>query len=102
MNEVVKRLYVNTTMLAPMVRMNSYPFRKLCRQRGCQTVFSEEIVAMKLATCERRVNSVLGTIEFYDKKNDLVFQTTKEEKEHLVLQLGVPTGTIAVEAAKVV
>ena len=46
--------------------------------------------------------AVLGTIEFYDKKNDLVFQTTEEEKEHLVLQLGVPTGTIAVEAAKIV
>lgn len=44
---------------------------------------------------------MLGTIEYYDKKNDLVFQTTEEEKEHLVLQLGVPTGTLAVQAAKV-
>lgn len=31
----------------------------------------------------------------------MVFQTTEEEKDHLVLQLGVPTGTIAVQAAKV-
>ena len=46
--------------------------------------------------------AVLGTIEFYDKKNELVFQTTEEEKSHLVLQLGAPTGSIAVEAAKVV
>lgn len=46
--------------------------------------------------------AVLGTIEFYDKKNELVFQTTEEEKSHLVLQLGAPTGAIAVEAAKVV
>ena len=44
---------------------------------------------------------MLGTIEYYDKKNDLVFQTTTEEKDHLVLQLGVPTGALAVQAAKV-
>lgn len=30
MNEVVKRLYVNTTMLAPMVRMVSLLYFKYC------------------------------------------------------------------------
>ncbi|KAK8814860.1 hypothetical protein WA556_006899 [Blastocystis sp. ATCC 50177/Nand II] len=101
-SEVVKRLYVNTLMLAPMVRMNSYPFRLLCRNNGCNTVFSEEIVAMRLVTCKRKINSVLGTIEYYDNKNALVFQTTADEKEHLVLQLGVPTPELAVQAAKIV
>lgn len=46
--------------------------------------------------------AVLGTIEFYDKKNDLVFQTTADEKDHLVLQLGVPSGELAIKAANVV
>lgn len=84
----------------------------LCRKRGCQTVFSEEIVAMKLITCTRKVNGknylfriivveVLGTIDFIDNKNDLVFQTTVDEKEHLVFQLGVPTPELAIQAVKV-
>ena len=96
-----------------MFLQNSYPFRLLCRKRGCQTVFSEEIVAMKLITCTRKVNGmlgllritvveVLGTIDFIDNKNDLVFQTTADEKEHLVFQLGVPTPELAIQAAKVV
>lgn len=46
--------------------------------------------------------AVLGTIDFMDDKNELVFQTTKEEKEHLVLQLGVPTAEFAIAASKVV
>lgn len=46
--------------------------------------------------------AVLGTIEYYDNKNSLVFQTTEDEKDHLVLQLGVPTPELAVQAAKVV
>ena len=37
-----------------------------------------------------------------DNKNALVFQTTADEKEHLVLQLGVPTPELAVQAAKIV
>lgn len=44
---------------------------------------------------------VLGTIDFIDNKNDLVFQTTKDEKEHLVFQMGVPTPELAIQAAKV-
>lgn len=46
--------------------------------------------------------AVLGTIEYYDNKNSLVFQTTEDEKDHLVLQLGVPTPELAVQAAKIV
>lgn len=68
---------------------------------------------MKLVTCTRKVNGitdlykliiieVLGTIEYIDNKNDLVFQTTTDEKEHLVFQLGVPTPELAIQAAKVV
>lgn len=45
---------------------------------------------------------MLGTIDFMDEKNELVFQTTKEEKEHLVLQLGVPTAEFAIAASKIV
>lgn len=66
---------------------------------------------MKLVTCKREINGnnefvrqsvdVLGTIDFIDNKNDLVFQTTKDEKEHLVFQMGVPTPELAIQAAKV-
>lgn len=51
--------------------------------------------------CVLRI-AVLGTIEYYDNKNALVFQTTADEKEYLVLQLGVPTPELAVQAAKIV
>ena len=46
--------------------------------------------------------AILGTIEYYDNKNSLVFQTTEDEKDHLVLQLGVPTPELAVQAARIV
>ena len=34
--------------------------------------------------------AVLGTIDFMDDKNELVFQTTKEEKEHQKVSAAQP------------
>ena len=75
-------------------------FLKRLLQWNWLNVLERKIVLTSQSACNEL--AVLGTIEFYDRKNELVFQTTEEEKSHLVLQLGAPTGAIAVEAAKVV
>lgn len=41
--------------LAPMVRISALGFRELCSSYGADIVFSEEVVASKLATCQREV-----------------------------------------------
>mmetsp|Transcript_19848 Transcript_19848/g.79092 ORF Transcript_19848/g.79092 Transcript_19848/m.79092 type:complete len:178 (-) Transcript_19848:2214-2747(-) len=50
--------------LAPMVRANSTPLRALALHYGADVVFSEELIAKRLAQCERRENAGLGTVDF--------------------------------------
>lgn len=48
-------LFYGKTILAPMVRVGGLGFRLLCAACGADVVFSEEVVAAKLATCRREV-----------------------------------------------
>ncbi|KAG5489924.1 hypothetical protein JKF63_00041 [Porcisia hertigi] len=48
-------LFYQKTILAPMVRVCSPGFRALCGAHGADVVFTEEVVAAKLATCQREV-----------------------------------------------
>ena len=47
--------FFGKVMLAPMVRVCSPGFRALCAHHGADVVFTEEVVAAKLATCQREV-----------------------------------------------
>ncbi|KPA79883.1 dihydrouridine synthase domain protein-like protein [Leptomonas pyrrhocoris] len=49
--------FYGKVMLAPMVRVCSAGFRALCTRHGADLVFTEEVVAAKLATCQREVVS---------------------------------------------
>ncbi|KPI88196.1 dihydrouridine synthase domain protein-like protein [Leptomonas seymouri] len=47
--------FYGKVMLAPMVRVCNPGFRAMCTQHGADMVFTEEVVAAKLATCQREV-----------------------------------------------
>lgn len=100
--QLTERLYNNTIILGPMVRANSLPFRLLCLNMGCHTVFSEEIIDRKLVQCKRVVNTELGTVDFVVDKTILFRTVPGLEKESLVLQLGSSTPETALQAARIV
>lgn len=58
-NEVPTVDYDNKIILAPMVRMNTLPFRLLALDYGADLVYSEELVDHKLVKTERKVNGKL-------------------------------------------
>ena len=83
--------------LAPMVRMNTQPFRDLCSAHGADFVFSEEIIDRKLLWCQRVVNVHLNTIDFVSARDQsVVLRTRSEEKGRLILQIGANDADIAI------
>lgn len=98
-----KLTYSNKIILAPMVRIGTLPMRLLCLDYGADIVYSEELVDWKLLRAERRINDVLGTIDFVDKTDgSLVFRTCEKEHSRVVLQLGTCDPDRAYKAAKLV
>ena len=96
--------YRRKLILAPMVRVNSYAFRTLCAEHGCEMLYSEEIVARCLVQSKRSNNDALGTIDFTAIDNGpaqpggrVTFRTRPGER--VVLQLGTACGTEALQAA---
>ncbi len=90
-------------ILAPMVRINTIPFRLLCKKYQCDITFTEEIIAKKLMNTERNFNKDLQTIDFFSSKdNCLVLRTLTSEKDSLILQLGASNSNDAIKAAEIV
>ena len=56
MDPIASELYSNKIILAPMVRMNSLPFRLLALDYGADVVYSEEIIDHKLLRSKRENN----------------------------------------------
>ncbi|XP_026678266.1 tRNA-dihydrouridine(20) synthase [NAD(P)+]-like [Diaphorina citri] len=93
--------YSNKIILAPMVRMNTLPFRLLALDYGADLVYSEELVDHKLVKTERKVNDLLNTIDFVDPLDgSVVFRTCPREKNKIILQIGTADPERALEAAK--
>jgi tRNA-dihydrouridine synthase 2 len=67
---------VNKLLLAPMVRINTLPFRLLALKYGADIVFTEEIIAKKLCVCEKIYNKDLNTNDYLSSKDgSLVLRT---------------------------
>ncbi|ESS70081.1 dihydrouridine synthase [Trypanosoma cruzi Dm28c] len=110
-------LYQRKTILAPMVRVGNVGFRVFCAAQGADVVFTEEVVAAKLARCHREVrvhNDAAGPmIEFVayelfknQYKRSVVFTTPARDMANqsgegapVVLQLGVSDAAVGVAAA---
>ena len=63
---------LNKLLLAPMVRIGTTPFRLLVNKYGADLIFTEEIIAKKLITCEKIYNKTLGTNDYVSKKDGFV------------------------------
>ena len=92
-------------LLAPMVRVNTLPFRLLAAEHGAHMVYSEELVDRSVSSCTRRVNAALNTIEFVRPGSDssrpqLIFSTMPHER--VAFQLGTADAAEALRAARVV
>jgi tRNA-dihydrouridine synthase 2 len=72
--------------LAPMVRAGTLPLRLLALENGADLVWSEEIIARKMAACER-VEHPRGTVDFVAKGGNVVFQTASAEQGKCVFQV---------------
>nr|CCC93643.1 putative tRNA-dihydrouridine synthase 2 [Trypanosoma congolense IL3000] len=110
-------IYHGKTILAPMVRVGNVGFRAYCAAQGADVVFSEEVVAAKLARCRREVRTyredVGPMVEFvmYEPyknkfKRTVAFATLVRtearpsgEGAPVILQLGVAQPTLGACAA---
>lgn len=95
-------------VLAPMVRVNTLPFRLLCLEYGADLVYSEELVARSLAETTRRLNPTLNSVDWVKPSSKpgverLVLRVAPElEANRLVVQLGAADAVPALEAARTV
>jgi tRNA-dihydrouridine synthase 2 len=94
--------YRGKRILAPMVRVNTLPFRLLATEHGADIVYSEELVDRSVMRCRRVVNDTTGAIEFrhHDDQRKLIFSTVPEER--VVFQIGSACAADALRAAQVV
>ncbi|CAK9860878.1 unnamed protein product [Sphagnum jensenii] len=73
--------YRGKHILAPMVRVGTFPFRMLAAEYGVDITYAEEIVNHRLLRCTRKINKMLGTVDLVEKSTDtFVVQTCDEEK----------------------
>lgn len=77
--------------------------RLLALEFGADIVYTEELIDWKMLQCKRKVNPVLGTVDFINEMDgDVVFRTCDKEKNHVVLQLGTASAERALKAAQLV
>ncbi|KAJ6638100.1 tRNA-dihydrouridine(20) synthase [NAD(P)+]-like [Pseudolycoriella hygida] len=95
--------YRNKLILAPMVRVGTLPFRLLSLRYGADIVYTEELIDWKLLKTTRKINEVLGTVDFVDESDGtIVFRTCAEERERVVLQIGTSCAERALQVGKLV
>lgn len=108
---VIQIDYRNKIILAPMVRVNGLPFRRLAARYGADIVYSEELVDKKLLKCKPVYNEKLKTIDYISEKDkSIVYQVevvdknsdspTASQKVPTVLQLGTSSPEIALQVAE--
>jgi tRNA-dihydrouridine synthase 2 len=93
---------INKVILAPMVRIGTLPFRRLCAKHGADIIFTEEIIDKKLISCKKIYNPDLKTNDYIYKDGSLALRIHEEEKNNLILQIGTSSPKSAVEAALLV
>ncbi|XP_076316481.1 dihydrouridine synthase 2 isoform X2 [Tachypleus tridentatus] len=92
----------NKIILAPMVRVGTLPMRLLALDFGADIVFTEELIDYRLLKCQRFINKVLGTIDYIDDDENVVFRTCSKERSKVVLQMGTCDPGRALAVAKLV
>ncbi|CAH1183328.1 unnamed protein product [Phaedon cochleariae] len=105
-NEIKQRTrldFANKVILAPMVRVGTLPMRLLSLDYGADIVYTEELIDWKFLKSIRRVNDVLGTIDYLDSSDGtVVFRTCEKERDKVVVQLGTSDPCRALRVAKLI
>ncbi|XP_055298645.1 tRNA-dihydrouridine(20) synthase [NAD(P)+]-like isoform X2 [Sitodiplosis mosellana] len=95
--------YCNKLILAPMVRGSRLPTRLLALKYGADLVYTDETIDVSLLMSKRKVNEILGTIDYVDEIiGHCTFRTSPEEKDRLIFQMGTSNADRAVALAKMV
>ncbi|KAK3285232.1 hypothetical protein CYMTET_7147 [Cymbomonas tetramitiformis] len=94
--------YHGKNILAPMVRVGTLPMRLLAAQYGAHITYGEELIDRRVMTCRRVENNALGTTDFIDKDQKLMFRTCEEERTRIVFQMGTADAVNALKAAEIV
>lgn len=77
--------------------------RLLALRFGADLVYTEEIVDFKMLRSQRRVNEILGTIDYIDPSDgSLIFRTCDIEKSRLIFQTGTSCPERALKVAKLI
>ncbi|KAK7070661.1 tRNA-dihydrouridine(20) synthase [NAD(P)+]-like protein, partial [Halocaridina rubra] len=97
------KMYANKVIVAPMVRVCTLPFRLLAIDYGADLVYTEETIDFKMLRSVKKVNEVLGTVDFVDKGDGTVFfRTCEKERNKVVFQIGTCDAQRALKVAKLV
>lgn len=114
--EQADALFLNSEILAPMVRASTTPLRTLALSYGADLVYTEEIVDRSITTCNRVVNDELGTVDYVRKTDGMSAKVLKRlkakgeipvilriapnlEKGRLIYQIGTGEANLALPAA---
>ncbi|KAM8891919.1 tRNA-dihydrouridine(20) synthase [NAD(P)+]-like isoform 1-T1 [Spinachia spinachia] len=94
--------FSDITALAPMVRVGTLPMRLLALDYGADVVYSEELIDIKMAKCQRVVNDVLQTVDFVAPDERVMFRTCERETGRVVFQMGTADPERALVVARLV
>ena len=123
--ETADRLFINSTILAPMVRASTIPLRTLALSYDADLVYTEEIIDRAILDTERVVNEELGTIDYVKPLSSFPAKVQKRmvadsdnpdsakgaillridptlEKDKLIYQVGTGEAGLAIKAAEMV
>mmetsp|Transcript_30560 Transcript_30560/g.66071 ORF Transcript_30560/g.66071 Transcript_30560/m.66071 type:complete len:569 (+) Transcript_30560:279-1985(+) len=121
--EAADHLFLNSQILAPMVRASTIPLRTQAISHGASLVYTEELVDRSITPTERTLNKKLGTIDYrvpfhtYSKKVQKRMLADKDnpdskdgaillridpflERNKLIYQVGTGESNLALEAAR--
>lgn len=91
--------YSKKMILAPMVRIGTLPTRLLALECGADLVYSEELIDYRLLKCRRIENVLLGSVDFVDADNQIIYRTCAKERDRNILQIGTCSPERAVQAS---
>ncbi len=120
--DAANQMFLDSEILAPMVRASTTPLRTLAISHGASLVYTEELVDRSISSSERIVNTELGTIDYRVPKHSYSLKVQKRmaadksnpdtingavllridpvvECNKLIYQIGTGESRLALEAA---
>lgn len=120
--EKADKLFLNSEILAPMVRASTTPLRLLALSYGADLVYTEEIIDRSITNTDRIINNELNTIDYVKRMSSFSPKVQKKmkaqqqgetlpvvlrivpsiERGKLIYQIGTGESNLALPAATMV